>query len=695
MTNKSTLGVVIIVGGLLVLLAGMYIYLRSKKSNKDSKRIKELRRGTQQNKYSLDVIYLKLYSFYKSVPMFKRYLLRLRNKLEVIYMQDEYKTRKQAAKAMTNTFLIIIPVIFLVIIFTRTDPLLLTILLAFIVIILEALMSGMIDKFDTKLLKQQVSFFTEIRHTYHEYNMVEEAIYETSQNDELEVGVQGQKVYEILISEDPESELEEYYDTAPNSFLKEFAGISYLTKEFGDRTDKDGSSLYLKNLENITKEMQMEIMKRDRIDYAFQSLSIISILPALCIAPLKNWAINNFAFTAQFYEGKIGLYAQIALIVLTIICYFALRKIKDTGNIKEVDNGQTEKSWQMKLYNFPTIKVFMDLLIPKNNTKNRRLINRLIKDSASSQKIEALYINKLLIFIIAVFLTISLFLLGHKMTRDYIYSEPTADYNLLGGMSERQKVEAMKVTEAQNIALNHFKGNLQVTKQQILDYLPWIEYYKNAKPQELDTAADKVLEKLNMLNSEVFQWYELIFALVVGFIGYCIPTWLLILQKNIRKLDMENEVMEFQTIILMLMKIERIDVEMILEWLERYANIFKEPITKCLNNFEAGGYEALEELKSEIAFPQLVRIIENLQVAVEKIPIREAFDEFDNEKEYYQEKREESNERLIKRKSMIGKVIGFAPMFGIIIGYLIVPLIVIGMSAMTQTMSGMQGAAMF
>ena len=44
---------------------------------------------------------------------------------------------------------------------------------------------------------------------------------------------------------------------------------------------------------------------------------------------------------------------------------------------------------------------------------------------------------------------------------------------------------------------------------------------------------------------------------------------------------------------------------------------------------------------------------------------------------------------------MIGKVIGFAPMFGIIIGYLIVPLIVIGMTAMTETMSGMQGAAMF
>ena len=43
---------------------------------------------------------------------------------------------------------------------------------------------------------------------------------------------------------------------------------------------------------------------------------------------------------------------------------------------------------------------------------------------------------------------------------------------------------------------------------------------------------------------------------------------------------MEDEVMQFQTIILMLMRIERVNVEMILEWLERYANIFKAPISK-------------------------------------------------------------------------------------------------------------------
>ncbi len=147
--------------------------------------------------------------------------------------------------------------------------------------------------------------------------------------------------------------------------------------------------------------------------------------------------------------------------------------------------------------------------------------------------------------------------------------------------------------------------------------------------------------------------------------------------------------MQFQTIILMLMKIERVNVEMILEWLERYANIFKEPITKCVNNYEAGAWEALEELKNDINDEQMIRIVEGLQSAVEKIPINEAFDELDNEREYYQEKRKESNERLIKRKGMIGKAIGFTPMIGLFVGYLIVPLVVIGLMSMTNAFGEM------
>ena len=83
-----------------------------------------------------------------------------------------------------------------------------------------------------------------------------------------------------------------------------------MTKEFGDRT-VDKTSLYLKNLNNISQEMQLEILKRDKLDYVFQSLSVISILPLLCLEPIKSWAVSEFNFTKSFYYGKNGMIVQL------------------------------------------------------------------------------------------------------------------------------------------------------------------------------------------------------------------------------------------------------------------------------------------------------------------------------------------------------------------------------------------------
>ena len=107
-----------------------------------------------------------------------------------------------------------------------------------------------------------------------------------------------------------------------------------------------------------------------------------------------------------------------------------------------------------------------------------------------------------------------------------------------------------------------------------------------------------------------------------------------------------------------------------------------------------GAWEALEEMKEEVSFSQLIRIIESLQSAVEKIPIKDAFDELDSERDYYQEKRKESNDRLIKRKGLIGKVIGFAPMVCMFVGYLIVPLVFIGLTSMSDSFKAISAQKM-
>ena len=52
-------------------------------------------------------------------------------------------------------------------------------------------------------------------------------------------------------------------------------------------------------------------------------------------------------------------------------------------------------------------------------------------------------------------------------------------------------------------------------------------------------------------------------------------------------------------------------------------------------------------------------------------------------------KRKETNERLISRKGMVGKVIGFAPMVCLFVGYLIIPLVFIGLSSMSSSFSSL------
>ena len=683
----STQTLLYLMAGIVVLFIGIiiaYLILRKKMQSSEYAQIKKLQEGTKASSFSLDIFYQKMYLIFIKTPFLKRYILKVRRRLEILHVDDEYTTRKDAARIIANTLLVVIPLAIVTIAITHTNMLLMSILLIFELFMIDTFIDGRVDKIDNNLLREQLDFFAEIRHAYHEYNVVEEAIYQVSLDDEKSVSKQGEKIYEILIADDPETELEKYYDTAPNSYLKEFAGISYLTKEFGDREDH-GTSLYLKNINNITQEMQLEILKRDKLNYVFQSLSLIAIVPVLLLEPLKSWCISNFSFTQKFYLGKGGMIAQILIVLLTVVSYLITRKLKDNGSTS-IDTS-SENPWQAKVYK--RLKMAIDLFIPRVGTRDYKKMQGLLKDAASKQKMEWVYVNRIALSIVTFVVSLILIVSLHNVAIHYVYTEPTTDYNLMGELPEKDLKKAEELTLQDNYFIDKFKGKTGVTQEDIEEEMLRTDYFLEAKEGELEKAAERVLGKLAIVNSETFRWFELLLSMVFALIAYMSPVWLLYFQKKIREMEMEDEVLQFQTIILMLMKLERVNVEMILEWLERYSNIFKEPISRCVNDYEAGGWEALEELKNSVSFIKFIRIVESLQAAVEKIPIIEAFDELDTDRDYYQERRKETNNRLISRKGMIGKVIGFAPMVCLFVGYLIIPLVIIGITSMNDSFSSL------
>ncbi len=415
--------------GILVFIVLAYYILSKKMQKSEYQQIRKLQQGTKEKTFSTEILYQKLYITYIRMPFLKRYILKLRRRLEIINIDDEYNTRRDSAKILTRALLIIIPTAVITMMITMSNYLLMVTLLLFELFMIDTLIDGSIDKKDTNLLKEQLDFFSEIRHAYHEYNMVEEAIYQVSQDDEMDISRQGEKIYEILISDDPEMELEKYYDIAPNVFLKEFAGVSYLTKEFGDRKI-NGASLYLRNINNITKEMQLEILKRDKLNYVFQSLSFIAIAPILLLEPLKSWSVSNFSFTESWYNGKPGMIVQILILVITFISYILVRRIKDNGSTG-MNTKNTENPWQAKLYKNPIIKKIVDMFIPKDGTKEFRKVQQLLKDAASYLKVEWLYINRITLAIATCVVSIIVFIYLHKIAIDYVYTEPTTTYDII------------------------------------------------------------------------------------------------------------------------------------------------------------------------------------------------------------------------------------------------------------------------
>ena len=685
--NNFLLIFLVIVGVAFAAVIIMYMIIRKKRQNSDVVRIENLRKGTEQRSFSWDVFYQKLYIRYMHLPFIKTYLLKIRRRLEINNLDDEFTTRLQASKIITKALAIIIPLTIILIAITHSNILLMFIVLIFEAFIIDNLTDSMVNKLDNQLLIQQIDFFAKMRHAYHETNMVAEAIYQTAQESEyVEISRQAEQIYNILNSSDPETELEKYYDIAPNNYIKEFAGISYLTQEFGDRKT-DNTSLYLTNLENITQEMQLEILKRDKLNYVFQSLSFIAIAPTILLEPIRKWAISNFSFTKSFYDGKQGMYVQILIMVVTFICYILIRKLKDNGSTKITENNQNP--WEEKLYKKKPIKRMVDLVMPIEGTKEFRKIQKQIKDAGSKKKIRWLYIDKIVLAIIAFVVSIGVFWGIHKLEINYIYTEPTVDYNLIGQLSGKDELKAIEKTKRQNVILNKFRGKSKTTQQEIQKEMKRTKEYRDFKDTDMEKESKQIYDKLQKLNAEYLKWFEVLLAILFAAIAYASPAWLLVFQIKLRRMLMEDEVMSFQTIILMLMKIERVDVEMILEWLERYADIFKEQINRCLNNYESGAWEALEEMKDEVTYEPFIRIIESLQSSVERVPIKEAFEELDSDRQYYRDKRKETNERLVNEKGRIGKVIGFAPMVITFVGYLIVPLVFIGLTSMTSSFDAM------
>lgn len=644
--------------------------LSQKKKNSQS-----LRQGESS---SFATLMIRCYSGLSKNPVTRPLLIHVRKRLEFYSDFDERAIRKKTASVflMTSGLFILLLLVFWILTADAVMLLIFTFILFFMV---DTVIELFVSNIQISLMKQQLSYHELLRHKYYELKSVDDAnnaaCEELNKKGTYEIYTQAERINDIFTDPDTEKSLEKYYDTAPNKYLKMLAGMIYITKEYGD-VKRDGHSVFIRSLGYLNSEIRAETFKREKLKLALKSLNIISLVPLFLIKPIRQWAGTNFAPMESFYASKGGIILALMTVMTAFGAYMVLRSIQRFDKTHKPQF--TEKTFEDRLYERALYPI-VDRLTPGTHTKKRTSLETLLKNTMVPLTVQTLHVRRLLFGLGAFVLGIALFVgLSINTVNSVLYKPETPEGFLGGKVSDEDYAGLMAITDLDRSVI--LEVDKKPDKDKILEILKQKEFQDEASRT---IACERILGKIGRIESCYFKWYELLLSILLFLIGYHVPVLHLSFLQSVRKVDMEEEVSQFQTIILMLMHMNRVHVEEILEWMEMFSLHFKGPIQKCLSNFNSGSLEALEVLKADVAFPPFISLIENLQLAHEDLGIERAFEELEDEITFTQEKRKQLNETIIESKKNLGNMIGFLPVYALVVLYLIIPMIASGVDSMS------------
>lgn len=669
-----------IVGYLLVFgIIMLILYLNKRKTRNQIERMNpgqwmaQKRRGTRKEHPKLVEFYQKSYVRSSRIPFFGTQVRRIRQRLAIVNPYNEFTLRKET---MRITYITLLITFFLILAFAFFGKNLLMIMLGIIgsIVLNGMLIDVFVHKIEKQLLRDFRDFLEDNRAQYQQTKMIDESIYQAAQIAVHDMKLHGDRIHRVLTARNPERALNAYYEVAPNRYLKVFTGIAHMIREFGDKTTSKGS-LYLGAISKFVQDINYDILRQDRLNYLLNSLTIIALAPVLLSFPIQTWAETYFPPMRDFYSGRIGYIIQLTMFAVSLIAYLLVRKLAETEESKYIPKP-SRKRWEKKIYKIKFVKFIVDRFVPSSHTKKYYLTTQLIKDSNSPLLIQWLTLRRLLFAISTVLITIVVAIGLHFNTTHQILYAPTYSNGglMTGKMSPEDQALAIEQTEFDRRIIENLKGGDAALKERIRQQVE-VTLSGTTSAADINQDVNRIVDKVEQLNTEYFKWYELIIALVLGILAYYAPIWMMLFQRKFRRIDMQNEVEQFRMLISILSQLDRIDVRMILEWLERFSTIFKPALQRCLSDYDSGATFAIQRLKEDAPYPEFVRLVERLENSVERISIQEAFDDLESEQEYYREQKKETMNRLIESKASWGRDIGFAPVMFLLGGYIVVPFI--------------------
>lgn len=605
-----------------------------------------------------------LFRLYTRIPFFRRYFMKFRSRLSMLYPADLIDINRKATQVMTRAAGLAFACMIALGILARTDVFYLLISVFTVYIIFTNSVSRSIDKMEISLLKQFADFLTDCRSNYHTVGMVDDAIFMTLDELPHEISLHINRIYEIVISTHVSEEVEKYTDIAPNRFLEMFAAVCATIQEYGDKKLENGESLFLKNINYIKEEVYVEITKREKNNFLFSGLVFTCIMPIFGMKLIAMWA-KSITELSSFYDGPMGMIVMVVTFVATFVCYELISNLRD-GRVED----EKEHPILERLAKMPVIRKFLTNMVNQNYSKTLRIGDdlKMVGNHISPQ---AYLLERLMLgSILAVAATVVI-LFAHVGTYISLMNdfENTYEDSIVPDEDYRQLMK--------EISKEYLRSHRRIRAFSREDRDAMAKELMEAEgmnEQLASEVAKEVADRSEKYAKNYFKWWYILIIVLSGLAGYFAPIALLKYQLSIMRMSMEDEVAQYQTLALILMNVDGMTLDVILEWMERFAFCFKQSISECILNLESSEEQALRKMKDMETFPPFLRFVDNL-INIDDVGVANAFDEIKTEQENYKQQRALNNEITMTKKSNIGKDISFIPMGICVAGYLIFPFV--------------------
>lgn len=538
------------------------------------------------------------------------------------------------------------------------------------------------DKIYMKLMEEISMNIASVREKYMETDNIPLAVLYSEKSKYLEVPLNN--IYRILTDTDGAERLEQFQHSYPVPILKTFANTCSIVNENGAVKHEDGSDSFSEDMQTLRQECDTEIRRLTKTRIAFKSLKQLA-LAGLVICPACEWyLLTQIPGTAVLLKGFYGLVVHTALMLSTIYVYHWITTVNRPSVVNQIDKIQSIDNLSKNKRVYEQVQK----IIPKKY-KTISKLEVLIKDSLSSKDLRYIYTCKPVFAAGAFIAALVVLAFGTITIRDSFKN----NYNSLSFLPQN-------VTESQYIQLQRMDDEfLELTWDQYEEYddPTLLEHVKSRisgiSDSDADTQMKRLRSKYEAYHNAVYKWWWWLVAYIAALVAWRIPEFSLKQRKKLVEFEAQNDVSQLQTMMIVLSE-TKMDVYKAICWLEKQAAVHKAAIRKCHYSYIADPIAALNELEMKSPINDFKRMTRKLKSAVYTLSLNDAFSDMKLDKSQSLAIREMlRNEELEERKNS-AKLVAIVPAAIALIGCMVAPILILGVTEITDTLSNLQGFGM-